>query len=273
MRAALAFAAAELAVVRRNRLALAATVMMTLFAAALTLLGAGATGALGVDLLTAAIASLSTLSVYLVPLIALLLAFDAVAGEIERGALALTLSYPAPRLALLAGKLIAHLAALAAALAAGFGAAAVIALARGGASADSLLALARLGATALLLGAAFLGIGYALSARARSPGAAAGYAIGAWLVFVVLYDIALLGALVASDAESLFTRQVFPWLLVANPADAFRLLNLPPGEAVALASGFAAAGASAGLAPFVSLALWPLAALGLAWASFRRIEP
>jgi len=54
MRAVLAFAAAELAIARRNRLVLAAVLMMVLFAAALTLLGSGATGALGVDLLTAA---------------------------------------------------------------------------------------------------------------------------------------------------------------------------------------------------------------------------
>lgn len=271
--ATLAFAAAELAIVRRNRLLLAATVLMVLFAGALTLLGARATGALGVDLLTAATASLATLSVYLVPLIALLLAFDAVAGEIERGTLALTLTHPAPRLALILGKFLAHLAALGLAAAAGYGAAAGVALAAGGASAESLLGLARLWGGAMLLGAAFLGIGYAVSARARSAGPAAGYAIGVWLVAVVLYDVALLAGLMAGDGSGPFATRVFPWLLIANPADAFRLATLPEGQAAELASGFAAAGAAAGTAPLVSLLLWPVAALGLAWASFRRIEP
>lgn len=273
MRAALAFAAAELTVAARNRLVLAAALMMVLFAAALTLLGAGATGALGVDLLTAATASLATLSVYLVPLIALLLAFDAVAGEIERGTLALTLSYPAPRLALIGGKFLAHLAALGLALALGFGTAAAVALAAGGASAESLLGLARLAGGALLLGAAFLGIGYSLSARARQPGAAAGFAIGAWLLFVVLYDVALLAGLIADTGGGAFSERVFPWLLIANPADAFRLVTLPQGQAAELASGFAAAGAAAGTAPLVSLLLWPALALALAWASFRKVEP
>jgi len=273
MNAVLAFAAAELAIARRNRLVLAAVVMMVLFAAALTLLGSGATGALGVDLLTAAGASLATLSVYIVPLIALLLSFDAVAGEIERGTLALTLTYPAPRLALIAGKFLAHLAALGLALALGYAAAAGVALAAGGASVEGLVLLARLWGGAMLLGAAFLGLGYALSARARASGAAAGYAMGAWLIFVVLYDIVLLVGLITDAEGGVFTTRVFPWALVANPADAFRLVTLPEGQAAELASGFAAAGAAAGATPLVSLILWPALALGLAWASFRRIQP
>jgi len=273
MTALLAFARAELAIARRNRLVLATVVVMVLFAAALTLLGSGATGALGVDLLTAAGASLATLSVYVVPLIALLLAFDAIAGEIERRTLGLTLSYPAPRLALIGGKFVAHLAALGLALALGYATAAGVAAAAGGASAESLMFLVRLWGGAMLLGAAFLGIGYALSARARAPGAAAGYAIAAWLVFVVLYDVALLAGLIADAGSGVFTTRVFPWLLVANPADAFRLVTLPEGQAAELASGFAAAGASAGAAPLVSLIVWPGIALALAWVSFRRIDP
>jgi len=273
MTAALAIARAELAIARRSRLLLAAIAMMMLFSAALTALGTGATGALGVDLLTAASASLATLSVYLVPLIALLLAFDAIAGEIERGTLALTLSYPAARAALILGKFLAHLAALALALAAGYATAAVVALAMGGVSASGLLGLLRLWAAGLALGAAFLGLGYALSARARGAGAAAGFAIAAWLVFVVLYDLALLAGLVADAGGGAFSRQVFPWLLVANPADAFRLVTMPGGQAAELASGFSAAGRALAPAALAALLIWPLAALTLAWAAFRRLVP
>lgn len=269
----LAHATAELAVARRNRLALAATLCMALFSAALAALGAGATASLGVDPLTAASASLSTLCVYLAPLIALLLGFDAVAGEVERGSLGLALCAPSPRMALLGGKLLAHLCALGIAFGLGFAAAAVVAAAAGPVSTPSLLGLLRLWLGAMALGAAFLGIGYALSARARSAATAAGYAVGAWLVFVVLYDIALLAGLMTDGGEGAFTRHVFPWLLVLNPADAFRLATLPGGQAAELASGFAAAGPAAGAAPLISLSLWPALAFGLAWASFRRVEP
>ena len=92
----------------------------------------------------------------------------------------------------------------------------------------------------MLLGAAFLGIGYALSAIARRPGAAAGLAVGLWLVLIVLYDLGLLAAVVADDGGR-FTAEVFPWLLVANPADAFRLYNLAASEATAAASGIGGA--------------------------------
>ncbi len=49
--------------------------------------------------------------------------------------------------------------------------------------------------------------------------------MGLWLVFVVLYDVALLGALMAGG-DGIFASHVFPWLVLANPADAFRLYNL-----------------------------------------------
>ena len=88
----LALAGTELRVAVRNRWVAIATLLMTLFALALTFAGAAPTGILGVDLLTVSVASMTTLSVYLAPLLALLMAFDAVAGEIERGGLALLLT-------------------------------------------------------------------------------------------------------------------------------------------------------------------------------------
>lgn len=273
MSAVLAIAAAELAIARRNLWVAIATALMVLFSAVLTFAGSGPTGTLGVDLLTVAVTSLTTLSVYIVPLIALLLAFDAVAGEAERGTLALILSYPVPRAAILGGKFVAHLLVLAGALATGYAVAGGMAWALDRVSGDSLAALLRLFWTACLLGAAFLGLGYAVSARVRNPGAAAGLAIALWLVFVVLYDLGLLGALVA-DAGGTFTQTVFPWLLIGNPADAFRLANLPSGEVAALASGVAGASrAVSGAMALASLAVWPAGALLLAWAAFRRVTP
>lgn len=268
-----AVAAAEQRIVRRNRWALTATLLMTLFALALTFAGSAPTGALGVDLLTVSVASMTTLAVYLAPLIALLMAFDAVAGEGERGTLALLLSRPISRGELLMGKFLAHLAALAFAILVGFGSAGAVASAAEGAAADSLAALARLIVTATLLGAVFLALGYACSALAVSAAGAAGLAAGLWLVFVVLYDLGLLGAVVFDDGGA-FTTHVFPWLLAMNPADAFRLWNVAAAEGVALATGMtgAAAALPAWAAP-ASLLLWPVLAFGLARLAFTRVEP
>jgi Cu-processing system permease protein len=247
--------------------------MMALFALVLSAAGSAPTGELGADSLSVTVASLTSLAVYLVPLVALLMSFDAIAGEVERGTLPLLLTYPVSRGRVLLGKAAAHLATLAIALAVGYGLAAGAAFAVDPDAARGLPALWRLFWSSLLLGASFLGIGYALSAIARRPGAAAGLAIGLWLVLIVLYDLGLLAAVVA-DGGGAFTTDVFPWLLLANPADAFRLFNLASSEATAAAAGIGgAASAIPAWQALVSIALWPAAAFALALLAFRKVTP
>jgi len=227
---------------------------------------------LGVDPLIVAITSITTLSVYLIPLIALLLSFDAIAGEIERGTLALNLSYPLSRGEILFGKFLAHICVLAIAIAVGLGLTVVLIIWQHGASHIVFAPLARLFLTSIALGSAFLAIGYLVSSLVRQPSVASGVVIIIWLVCVVLYDLGLLGALVADNGGA-FTKYVFPWLLVANPADAFRLLNMPSESVAALASGLSAAGSTSGaVVQLISLLAWPILALFLAWLAFRRVE-
>ena len=272
-RRSLAIARCEWRIVRRNRWLALATGIMVLFALALTFAGSAPTGTLGVDLLTVSVASMTTLSVYLAPLLALMMAFDAIAGEVERGGLALILSYPVGRGEVLLGKFMAHLAALAVAMSVGFGAAGAVAAYTGGADAASLSALLRLIGTSILLGAAFLALGYVMSALSRSATAAAGMSAGLWLVFVVLYDLGLLGAVVIDDG-GYFTKVLFPWVMAANPADAFRLWNVAASEGVALTTGLTGAAQSLpGWAAPLSLLLWPVLALLAARFLFGRVEP
>ena len=269
----LAIATAEFRITRRNRWVFIATVMMILFALALTFAGSAPTGVLGVDLLTVSVASMTTLAVYLAPFLALMIAFDAIAGEVERGTLGLVLTYPLSRGELLVGKFIAHLLALTIAITVGLGSAGLSSGIVGGASADSLSALARLITTAILLGACFLAFGYMASALSGSVAGAAGLAVGLWLVFVVLYDLGLLGAIVYDNGGT-FTKFIFPWLLAANPADAFRLWNVAGSDQVSLISGMSGAGAALPVwAAPLSLILWPVLALMLARLAFARVEP
>lgn len=269
----LAVAGTEFRIALRNRWVFVATLIMVLFALALTFAGSAPSGGLGVDLLTIAVASMTTLSVYLSPLLALMIAFDAIAGEQDRGSLALILSYPVSRAEILLGKFTAHLAALSIAMVIGFGAAGLVAALGGGAGTESLIALGRLIATSILLGAVFLVIGYALSALAGSSTAAAGLSAGAWLIFVVFYDLGLLGAIVLDNGGT-FTKQVFPWLMLANPADAFRLWNIGAADGVAMAAGLSGAATAlpAWAAP-LSLLLWLPVGFVFARVSFGRVEP
>ena len=269
----LALFAAEVRIGIRNRWLAIAVGLMVLFALVLSAAGSGPTGSLGVDRLSVTVASLTSLSVYLVPLMALLMSFDAVAGEVERGTLPLILTYPISRGQLLAGKALAHLAILGLALVAGFGAAGVLAALLDPQAARGLPALVRLIVTSVALGATFLGLGYAISARSRRPSGAAGLAIGLWLLAVVLYDLGLLAAVVADNGGT-FTTKVFPLTLLANPADAFRLYNLSAAQATAAAAGVSAAAGSIPLAwSALSVALWPILAFCLALISFRKVVP
>ncbi len=263
----------ELLIARRNMWVATSVILMGLFTVVLTFAGGAPTGTLGVDPLTVAITSITTLSVYLIPLIGLLLSFDAIAGEAERGTLALSLTYPLSRGEILIGKFLAHLSVLAFAIAVGLGLTAALTIWQYGAADISFAPLLKLFATSLALGAAFLGIGYLVSSLVRQTGVASGIVIIIWLVCVVLYDLGLLGALVADDG-GFFTKTIFPWLLVANPADAFRMINMPQVSVSEIASGMgAAAGASSLVGQLVSLLLWPIFALFLAWTAFRRVEP
>lgn len=263
----------EFRVAFRNRWVAIATVMMALFALVLAAAGAAPTGDIGVDRLSVVVASLTSLSVYLVPLLALLMSFDAVAGEVERGTLPLVLTYPISRMQILLGKLLAHVAILGLAIGLGYGAAGIAIILVDRDALSGLPSLWRLVWSSVLLGATFLGAGYTLSALSRRASSAAGLAIGLWLAVVVLFDLALL-ALIVSDAGGPLTTRILPAALLANPADAFRVFNLAAAEAVSAAGGI---GGAADAVPLwqsaASILLWPLAVLALAWSAFRKVNP
>jgi len=272
MNSILTIAGTELRIALRNRWLTVATLIMLLFALALTFAGSAPTGTLGVDLLTVSVASMTMLSVYLAPLLALMIAFDSIAGEGDSGRLALLLTYPVSREQILLGKFLAHVGTLAFSIVFGLGAAGVVAALSGGAGAEGVVALLRLITTSILLGATFLLIGYALSAMSGSATSAAGLAAGVWLVFIVLYDLGLLGAVVMDDG-GFFTRHVFPWLMLVNPADAFRIWNITASENLAMATGLmgAAKGLPGWAAP-LSLLIWPGIAFQIVRLLFRRVE-
>ena len=270
----LATAAQEVRIARRNRWALLATLLMTLFALALALFAAGQTGEVKADTLTLTAASLATLSVYLIPLIALLVSYDSFAGEVERGTLALALATPLGRGEILAGKLLAQTAVVGAAIVIAFASAAAVAAVTGHLTPAGAAAWMRLGLTSLALGTVFVALGLAISAATPRTGMASALAVGLWLVFVVLYDVALLGAVIAAG-ESGFTSHVFPWLVLANPADAFRLYNLVSLEAAPVAGvdGLMHNLPVPAAATLLPLFLWAVVAIAAGAALVRRLTP
>ena len=126
----------------------------------------------------------------------------------------------------------------------------------------------------MLLGAAFISLGYLVSASVRERATAVGVAIGVWLVFVVLYDIGLLGLLLA-DGDQSITPAVFSTLMLANPTDAYRIFNLMGSEGTSLVSGLAGLAEQVRLSttlPIVVMLAWVVAPLIAAIALFYRRE-
>ncbi|MFQ8433599.1 ABC transporter permease subunit [Amaricoccus sp. W119] len=268
----LILAAQEVRAGLRDRWVLATTLLLAGLALTLALLGSAPTGTVGANRLDVVTVSLASLTIFLVPLIALLLSHDAIAGEAERGTLPLLLAYPVSRGSVILGKFTGQLAILAFATVLGYGAAA---LAVGwNLAADAWRAFAAMVGASILLGAVFLALGLLASTLVRQRSTAGGVAIGLWLLFVLLYDMAFLGLLVASGGHRL-PPLLIDALLALNPTDAYRLLTIGMAGAGDLTGIGALAGHTA-LTPPVLVAVllaWTAAPLALATFVFARREP
>lgn len=255
----------------RNRWVLAVAVVFTALALVIAYFGSAQQGAVGFHGVEVTIASLVSLVIYLVPLIALLLGFDAIVGERERGSLDLLLSMPITRLELLLGKFLGLAAALSFSTVAGFGCAGVVL-----ATDMSMGALYHYGGfivSSILLGMSFLSIAVAISVHATDRTSASGIAIVLWFFFVLVFDLILLGILVATGGElGVFGGNVFPYLLLLNPADVFRVLNIFTLDEVRTLYGLATVFPEHLSNPWLLgcvMVLWIIAPLGYAAWRFR----
>lgn len=257
----------------RNRWVLGISLLFALFALGLAYFGAAVSGQVGFTSLDTTIVSLASLAIFVIPLIALMLSYDGVVGEEEQGTLLLLLSYPLNAIQLLAGKFLGHAAVLASASLIGFGLAALgIALLTDSlASAELWRAFGFFILSAVMLGWVFIAMAYLLSVVVSEKSRAAGLALVVWFVFVLLFDLVLLGLLVA--LEGAVHPELFPYLLLLNPTDVFRLVNLTGMEAVQAYSGLISVSSAQLFSPallFAVLTLWVIVPLGLASVLFHR---
>lgn len=206
----------------RNRWVLVVALVFTVFALVIAYFGLAQQGAVGFHGIEVTIASLVSLVIYLIPLIALILGYDAIVGERERGSLELLLSMPITRFELLLGKFLGLSAALAFSTLAGFGLVALVLSSQF--SADAMFHYIGFVLSAILMGMAYLSMAVAISVVATNRTSASGIAIALWFVFVLVFDLLLLGGLVVTGGK--YTGEVFPYLLLLNPSDIFRIINM-----------------------------------------------
>lgn len=252
----------------RNRWALAAAILFTLFALAIAYFGAAQQGMVGLRSADLTIASLVSLAIYLVPLVALLLGYDTLVGEREKGSLALLLSMPITRLELVLGKYLGLAGALVCSTVAGFALVGLLLAVQFGLG--SLVHYGGFVASTVLLGLAFLSIATLISACTTSRVGASGLAIACWFALVLVYDLALLALLVTVQGR--LSADLVPALLMLDPADVFRMLNLFGMEDVGRLYGLAAVvpkSFASPLAQGAAMLAWIVVPLVIAARRFR----
>jgi Cu-processing system permease protein len=258
----------------RNRWVLCAVLLLAALAFALALLGSSPIGETRISALNVTTVSLASLSVYLIPLIALTLSYDAIVGERERGTLLLLLTYPVRRWQVIAGKFLGHLAIIATAVILGYGATGTyLALATDIHPGDWAMFFSMV-ASSLILGGVFVALGYLISVTVSSRATAAGIAVACWLFIVVVYDLLLLG-LVLNDSGHWISTDLFGTLLLLNPADVYRLFNLAGTSSASLVSGSVGLMDDSFLSPallILVLCLWVVAPLLVSVRVFTRHE-
>ncbi len=258
----------------RNRWIAAAIIVLGTLALALSLLGSAPTGSVKASAMDITVISLASLSVYLIPLIALMLSFDALVGEFERGTMMLLLTYPVTRWQVIMGKFIGHVLILFIAIFAGYGGAMLIMTLFTEASMDGWQAYLSMMFSSLILGAIFIALGYMVSVIVKERATAAGAAIGLWLVFVVLYDLILFGMLLVDEGQ-LISQQLFSMLMLVSPTDTYRILNLSMFDGVSQAAGIAGVASEAGMSSTLLISvlmLWIAAPLAATLFIFQKRE-
>ncbi|GLQ30598.1 ABC transporter permease [Litoribrevibacter albus] len=206
----------------RNRWAISIAVVFVLLSLGLAYFGSATAGVLGFSSLESTLVSLGSLCVMLVPLIALMLAYNSFVGELEQGTLLLLLTYPLSHNQLLLGKFMGQAAILSAAALVGFGIPAVVISIMSDVNvAEVLLAFSAFIVAASVLGWVFIALAYVISLCVAEKSKAAGLALVVWFLFVLVFDLMLMALLVASEGD--INQTWVPYLLWFNPTDVFRI--------------------------------------------------
>ena len=178
----------------RNKWIILISVMFALLTLVISYFGS--LGSTGWQDLGVTIAGMESLITFLIPIIALMLGYAAVIGEIERGSMSSLLSLSATRFEIIVGKFLGLAGVLCFMILVGFGVAGLV-IAVNVSNINYLDYLAFLGAT-MLLGLVFLSISMFLSTIFNKRSAAMGGAILLWFLFRIILPIVFIGFLATS---------------------------------------------------------------------------
>jgi Cu-processing system permease protein len=177
-------------------------------------------GSAGVQSFTRTTASLLNLVLYLVPLVAVVMATMSFSSE--KGTSELLFSQPVARGEILLGKLLGLFLCMAAATCIGFGLSGAVIVARAGSDGSSRYVI--FVGLALLLALVFLSLGAMIAILFDNKAKALGAALFLWFFFVLFYDLLAIGMTFLFKER---TANLFIFLsLFGNPVDLVRVSSL-----------------------------------------------
>jgi Cu-processing system permease protein len=258
-RKGLAIAGREARIAHRTRWSVGLALLFALFSGVIVLFSGSQ---IGPQRYASLVATLTELSVYLVPLAALAFGYNTVVGARETGTLDSLYALPIPRSTVVLGMYVGRAGTLAGALVLGFGVGGVLVINAVGIGGWGLYAYFM--AVAIGAGWAFLAVSVLVSTLAPEKTYALGTVLLLWVWFVLVHDLVALAAIASFDLPEV----VMAGLVVANPADLLRVavLSLLPTTSGGLGAVLVQSDLSAALiaAGFLAWIVVPLAIAGLA---------
>jgi len=181
----------------------------------MTLAGAGIVGFAGFGRTAA---SLINLVLLIIPLMALTIGAQSLAGEEERNTLAYLLSQPINRAEIFLGKYLGLALSLLGSLTLGFGISGVVMALNGSGAADPTVYVQLVG-LAFLLSLTMLSVGFLISAFTSRASVAVGIGLFLWLIFVFFGDLGMMGTAITLriPIDNLFL------LSLTNPLQVFKM--------------------------------------------------
>ncbi|MBF0343359.1 MAG: ABC transporter permease [Nitrospirae bacterium] len=197
------------------------TVGFALFTIIIAYFGTATSGVASFRNMEATIASLTSLVIYFIPLLALTLGGGVIADERDRHNLEFYLASPISVTEFITGKFIGLAIALTLPAVFGFGLSGIVLVAKTGlGSAGSFLIFV---VNSVILGIIFLSISFLVSVVFYERSKVIAFTIFLWLFFTILYDMGLVGVLVVT--KGILSPKIFSFLLMLNPVDVYRIIN------------------------------------------------
>jgi len=240
-----------------------------LFTVVISYFGAASSGVAGFQRLDATIASLTSLVIYFIPILALTLGGGIIADERDKGTLELFLSAPISVKEFIFGKFSGLSGSLALSTLIGFGIAGIILISRTGTGAIGGFMIFIV--HSILLGMIFLSLSFLVSILFYERARVIALTVFLWLFFTILYDLGLIGILVITKGA--IGKNVLSVLLMLNPVDVYRIMNfISIGETsafIGLASVEFPSYMNAGVLWGVCM-IWIIAPLVISYYAFKK---